>query len=276
MFTQYPDAINIYTDGAMDYDTRQTGGTGFVICFPELSEINDIKESFRRDNQGIHRLEMIAILEGMQELLLWIKKNGIPPMRTSRIVIHTDRMSLTDNELLNPYKIAGWKKNGWKNHEGKPIKDDDLLDQIQKIRIKLGNEAKAKIEVRYIRRKRNKQADKLSKKGKTEGSKNKKIIREPYSKIAKRIYDGPEVDYQSLKIDDEFLIRVYKKNSVQNEYEVLAEFEGGSHHGKKISIYISPEQEKEIHRHHFYNVRIEKVQAHHIRVLPKWDEVSTE
>ena len=190
MYTQYPGAINIFTDGAMDYDTRQTGGTGFIIRFPELSEIPDVQESFRRDHQGIHRLEMIAILESMEELHRWIKKNGVPSMGSSRVVVHTDRFSLSDSELLDPYKIADWKKNGWNNHEGKPINDSDLLDPIQRVRKKLSEQIRGKVEIKFIRRKKNKEADKLSKKGKKEGGKNKKIVYDPQSKISKRIYEG--------------------------------------------------------------------------------------
>ncbi len=271
-----PNVIHIRTDGAMDLDTQQTGGTGFVINFPELYEIPDIQESFRRDKQGIHRLEMIAILEGIEALTKWVKNQGKNSIDCSRVVIHTDRHSLIDNELLNPWKIAGWRKNKWKNHEGKPIKDKDLLDSIDKARKKLSAKIRKRVEIVYVRRKFNKQADKLSKQGKKGEVRSRKIISEKYSKISKRLYDGDEISYKELKAGDPLEVRVYKKDSVQKDYEVSGEISDGDLFGKKIKIYVSILQELELHRHHFYKIVIQDVYKYHVRIRSDFEEVIKE
>lgn len=269
----HPNAINIYTDGAMDRDTAQTGGTGFIVKFPELSSLSSIQESFRRDKQGIHRLEMIAILESMEALIKWIKQNGIDSLNCSRVIIHTDRFSLTDTELLlNPWKIAAWRKNGWRNHEGKPIKDKDLIDKIDKTRKKLRQMISGRVEIVYVRRKYNKQADKLSKEGKKGVVKNPKIINEKNTKVSKRLFDGDEINYKELKVGDQLEVRVYRKDPVQKEYEVSAEITDGEHFGKKIKIYIDFMQEYELHRHHYYKIAIKDVYKHHVRISPDFEE----
>lgn len=271
-----PNAINIYTDGAMDYDTKQTGGTGYVIEFPESYDIPDIQDSFRRDQQGIHRLEMIAILEGMEALIKWIKYNNESYQISSRVIIHTDRIKLTDKELLNAWKISLWRKNNWKNHEGKPIKDKDLLDQIDKTRKKLSDKIKGRVEIIYIRRKYNKQADNLSKQGKKGVIKSRIIISEKHSKVSKRFFDGEEINYNELNVGDELEIRVYKKDSVQKDYEVSAEISDGKYYGKKIKIYVSIIDESKLHRHHYYKIIIKDVYTHHLFIESDFEEVIKE
>ena len=266
--------IEIYTDGAMDYDTKQTGGTGFVIKFPMSVEEADITGSFRRDNQGVHRLEMIAILEAMRSLKRWLKINSAHTRNISGVTIHTDRMSVTDQELLNPWKVAGWRKRGWKNHEGKSIKDKGLIDDIDKERKRLCNEIHGKVEILWLRRKHNKEADKLSKAGKTGAAKNKVIVADKFSKVAQRLFDGDEINYAFLSAGDILEVRVYKKDAVQKDFEVLAEISDGDHFGQRIRIYISFVEETFLHRHHYYRVTVKEVGKRHIKIRPDFEEIN--
>lgn len=267
-------AIAVYTDGAMDRDTKQTGGTGYVIKFPDFVDIPDIEESFRRDGQGIHRLEMIAILEALESLNKWVKKNGELIKNVSGVVIHTDRHSLT--ELLNPWKISGWRRKGWKNHEGKPIKDKDLLDIIDKNRAKLSKMIYGRVEIIYLRRKLNKEADKLSKAGKKGSGKNKIILSKKAQKISKRLFDGEEIKYSDLNVGEYLDVRVYMKDPVQKEFEVIGEVFEGKYFGKKVRIYVSFIDELDIHRQHYYRFAIKEVYRHHIRVMSDFEEIEPE
>lgn len=267
-------AILVFTDGAMDRDPKQTGGTGFVIKFPHFVGLPDVQESFRRDGQGIHRLEMIAILEALDWLNKWLKKNGELVQNVSGVVINTDRHSLT--ELLNPWKISAWRRQGWKNHEGKPIKDSDLLDSIDKSRTKLSKTIRGRIEIKYLRRKHNKEADKLSKRGKIGVEKSKIIIGGKASKISQRLFDGEEIRYSNLSVGDSLEVRVYMKDPVQREFEVVGEISDGEHFGKKIRIYVSFLEELELHRHHYYRFTVKEVLKHHIRVMPDFNEIEAE
>ena len=269
-------AILVFTDGAMDRDSNRTGGTGFVIKFPHFVGIPDIQESSRRDGQGIHRLEMIAILEALEWLNKWLKKNGELIHNVSSVVINTDRISLTETELLNPWKIADWRRMGWENHEGKPIKDHDLLDEIDKNRTKLSKGIRGRVEIKYLRRKHNKEADKLSKLGKKGLAKSRIILGGKESKIAPRLFDGEEIKYSDLSVGDCLDVRVYMKDPVQKQFEVVGEINEGKHLGKKIRIYVSPIEELELHRHHCYRFTVKEVHKYHIRVMPGFKEIEAD
>lgn len=266
--------IEVFTDGAMDRDPRQTGGTGFVIRFPDSIGIPDIQESFRRDGQGIHRLEMVAILEALVSLNKWLKNNSEHVKAVSRVVVNTDRYSLT--ELLNPWKISSWRSKGWKNHEGKPIKDKDLLDKIDKNRKKLSDNIHGRVEIVYLRRKHNREADKLSKLGKRSVQKGRIILSEKRSKISKRLFDGDEIKYSNLVVGEPLNVRIYLKDPVQKEFEVLGEIIKGEHFGMKIRIYVSSMEELDLHRNHCYRFAIKEVHNHHIRVMSAFEEIDPE
>ena len=264
-------AILIFTDGAMDRDTNQTGGTGFVIKFPDCVAVPDIQESFRRDGQGIHRLEMIAILEALDCLNKWLKKNDEQNRNVSGVIINTDRHSLIN--LLDPWAISGWRNKGWKNHEGKPIKDSDLLNKIDKSRTKLSKKIRGRVQINYLRRKHNKQADKLSKLGKKGEGKSRIIVGGKISKISQRLFKGEEIKYSDLEVGDCLDVRVYLKDPVQKEFEVTGEVSDGEQFGKKIKIYVSFIEELDLHRHHYYRFTIKEVRKHHIRVMPDFKEI---
>lgn len=263
-------SIHIRTDGAMNYDSRSSGGTGFVIEFPDSVNLEPLRESFRRDGQGIHRLEMIAIIEGMEELLRFSKNHKNELRQASGVTIHTDRYSLIN--LTNPWNIEAWRKNAWNNYEGKPIKDKDLLDQIDKLRKKISG-LYGRTEIVYERRKRNKEADKLSKKGKEGNVKSRKLVEEKHVKLAPRKFDGPEVTYKELRSGETIDVRVYWKDQVSEEIEIGAEICDGVNLGKTIKIYVHSDKESEFHRHHYYRVTLRNVFRHHVRITPGVEEI---
>lgn len=266
-----PYSITIHCDGAMDYDSNQTGGNGFVIDFPECFEMSSIFRSIRNDGQGIHRLEMISIIESMKELIRIGKNNPGLLRKASGVSIYTDRIRVTDNELTNPYKIQGYRKNNWKNHEDKPIKDKDLLDDIDKTRKKLTQDVGGRVEIIYKREKGNKIADKLSKVGKKIAPLSRSIIRKKNRQVSSRKFDGSGVNYSSIEVDSILAIRVYAWELVQNEYELSAEILDGVNIGKVVKIYVNSEAKKDIHRQHCYKIEVNKVYSHHIKA-GSWEE----
>jgi ribonuclease HI len=261
-----PYAIIIHCDGAMDYDARQTGGNGFIIEFPDSFALEPISESLRNDEQGIHRLEMISILMAMEELLSFGKKNSEVLRRAAGVSIYTDRVSVTDGELLNPWKIQGYRSNRWKTHEGKPVKDKDLLDKIDKTRKKLLKEVGGAVEIKYKRRAKNKIADKLSKAGKKSGTISKRIIAKKNKNVARRKFSGSEIDYSLIQEGETLVVRVYAWEPVQGEFEVSVEIADGKHKGETMKIYVSSTSKMDIHRHHYYEIKIKSVYTHHVHI----------
>jgi ribonuclease HI len=258
-----PHAIKIHCDGAMDYDKNNTGGNGFIIDFPDDFNLNPVEVSLRRDNQGIHQLEMISILEAMDELIRLYKINSLPRC-SSGVIIFTDRFSVPD--LLNPFAIQSYRKNKWKNHEDKPIKDKELIDRIDKTRNKLIQVVGGRVEIYYKRRNENKTANRLSKAGKKTGIRSKKVIRVKSKNITKRLFDGAEIMYSDVKTNDVLYIRVYSWEMVGDMYEITTEAYKGSFKGKKIRIYTEREFKENMHRGHFYKVKVKRSNKHHLLI----------
>ena len=121
-----PYAIYVYCDGAMQYDSKSTGGVGFEIVFPESVELENIQKSFGRyEGANIERLELEGILQGMNGVLDVFQQEREKFRNVQTIIFITDRLSLADSNKTNPYRIRDWRKNKWRNHEGKAIKNID-------------------------------------------------------------------------------------------------------------------------------------------------------
>jgi len=259
-----PYAITIHCDGAMSYDAHQTGGNGFIIEFPESINLHPVTKFFRNDEQGIQRLEMISIFESMKELENFGRKNEGVLRKAGGIVIYTDRFSATDEKLLNPYSISKYRSNGWKTHEGKPVKDKDLLDKIDKMRKKLSRIVGGRIEIKYKKEKQNKTADKLSRLGRKSALHSKSTLLKKIRHVAPRKFDGQEIDYSLIFPGKEFLVHVYSWESVQKQFEVIAEVLEGDFFGKKIKIYS--DGQRNLHRRHYYKIVVGGVYRHHIEI----------
>ena len=136
--TYNPHAIYVYCDGAMDYDSKSSGGIGYEIIFPETVDLENIHESIGRyEGANIERLEYEGIIQGMEATLKLIQSHKEKLRNVNQIIFVTDRYALHDGERTNPYKIKQWRSNKWHNHEGKPIKNSDLLDKLDKTRKKI-------------------------------------------------------------------------------------------------------------------------------------------
>ena len=271
-----PYALYVYCDGAMDYDSKNTGGVGFEIRFPDFIDLEGINKTIGRyERANIERLELEAILQGMNELLKLFKNNREKLKNINTIIFITDRMGLNDKERTSPYKIREWRRNKWHNHEGKAIKNSDLLDKLDKTRKKLTDQAFCSLEIRYGRRKFNKKADKLAKAGKKHA-----IVKENIAlkgtKIGRRKYDNVEVDYGLLKEEEEYLVHVFKKEPVRDQWEIWVDICDGVFVGRKLRIYTDSEIERKIHRHHKYKIRIRNVFAHHVAIYEAIEEVQND
>jgi len=268
-----PYALYVCCDGAMDYDSKNTGGVGFEIIFPDSVGLESIKYSLGKyEGANIERLELEAILQGMKELIKLFKKYNDKLRVIRNIIFTTDRSGLEDK--TNPYRIREWRKNNWHNHEGKAIKNSDLLDKIDKVRKKIADSTFCSIEIKYRRRKFNKTADKLAKDGKDQP-----IVKTSISlkgrKIGRRKYDGIEVDYKFLEEEKEYFVHVFKKEPVLEQWEIWVEICEGDYLGRKLKIYTeaSSEIDSKLHRLHKYKIRTKKVYAHHVTIYETIEEI---
>lgn len=259
-------AIYVRCDAAMNYDSKNTGGIGYVIEFPEDCAIDNI---FRKVGHyvgaNIERLELNALILGMTELLKVYKYRSEDLKAATGIICITDRFSLNDQEKTSPYRIREYRRNKWRNHEGKEIKNSDLLDRVDKLRAKIYRETHLVPRIEYRRRKENKAADVLSKQAKLEPIVNKGLAK-PGLKVGTRKFDGGEVDYQLLESNQNLTVHIFKKERIKSQWEISAEICDGKQLGQKVKIYTDSEIEKELHRRHTYKVLLKQVYMHHVSI----------
>ncbi len=259
-------AIYIFCDASMVYDSNNSGGIGYIIKFPEELNIEPISGSIGiYQGANIERLEMEGLISGIERMIKEYENYREELGNVSQIVVITDRYALQDEIRTSPYKIREWRRNKWKNHEGKPIKNSDLLDKLDKKRKKLSNSSWKKIRIEYRPRKQNKEADKLSKKARKEGLPNASIAIKGI-KIGKRKYDGISINYSKIFVKDELHIHIFKKDPVGDEWEVNAEICSGAHIGKKLKLYCDDVLASKLKRRNEFIVRIKKVNIFHIRI----------
>ncbi|HQG78222.1 MAG TPA: hypothetical protein PLS58_12075 [Bacteroidales bacterium] len=259
-------AIYIHCDGSMIHNTKSSGGIGYVIKFPdefELEDISDYHGTF--ENANIERLELLALIKGMQGFMDWYKKFNLRLTSVTKIILITDRFYLQDEERTSPFKIRDWRKNGGKNHEGKEILNWDLLNTLDKTRTKLNQLTFKPVRIEYQRRKYNKEADKLSKRARKEGTPNKAIAIIGH-KIGKRKYDGQDVIYRNLKPKETIDIHIFRKRPIKNQWQINAEITSGVALGRKIMIITDHELQERLQRGNLYCVKIKAVLTHHIEI----------
>lgn len=261
-----PYALYIKCDGSMNYDAKNTGGIGFEIIFPDSVELENIKESHGRyEGANIERLELEALISGMEYVISLYEKDGEKLSNINTIIFVTDRFRLNDKDGTSPFKIQEWRKNKWCNHEGKEIKNHDLLDKLDKKRKKLADLARSKVFIEYKPRKQNKVADKLAKAGKQFSISDDSIAIKGI-KVGKRKFDGSEINYKSLKEKEEIHIHVFLKTPLNKQWEISSEICETTNFGKKINIYSDDKLASKLQRRHEYKVKIKKVFTHHIQI----------
>ena len=269
-----PYAIYVHCDAAMDYDSKNSGGVGVQIIFPEDINLPDICISIGTyEKANIERLELEAIHRGMLEIIKQFDERKDELIGVRNVIITTDRIKLSDQERTNHFRINEWRRNGWRNHENKAIKNSDLLDLIDKTRKKLIDQSHCSVSINYERRKRNRTADKLAKKGKRIPQIRKDIAKHGM-KIGKREFTGDEIDYRVINPEEEIIIRVYKKEPIGEQWEISAEICFGPFLGKKINLYCDGNLEKLLHRSHKYKVKIYKRFTYHVTIYEDIHEVS--
>jgi ribonuclease HI len=105
------DKIVIYTDGACSGNPGK-GGWGAILMFKE----HEKKISGGLKETTNNQMEIRAVIEALKS----IKK-------PSEIIINTDSKYVMDG--ITKW-INGWKKNGWRTAERKPVKNSELWQEL--------------------------------------------------------------------------------------------------------------------------------------------------
>jgi ribonuclease HI len=269
-----PYAIYVFCDASMDYDSKNTGGIGVVIEFPESVNLESIKKPIGRyEKANIERLELEAIIQGMRSLLDVFQNEREKLAGIGQIVFITDRLTLCDTDRINAYKVKEWRSRGWKTFENKPVKNADLIDEIDKLRIKINKLTRCNVRIQYARSKYNRRADKAAAIGKR-GGLVKRSIQIKGMKIGRRKYSGPDVDYHRVSAGQELIVRVYKKDPLDDAWEISTEICEGELAECRLLVVADSDQESRLHRNHTYLIRVKEVFQYHVKVEDVFDEHS--
>ncbi len=99
--------IEMFTDGACSGNPGP-GGWGVILRAGGTEKEMSGGERATTNN----RMEMMAVIKGLQALT-----------KPSEITLYTDSRYVLDGATK---WILGWKKNGWKTADKKPVKNEDL------------------------------------------------------------------------------------------------------------------------------------------------------
>jgi ribonuclease HI len=114
--------VDIWTDGACSGNPGP-GGWGAILHYAGVEKELSGAAAATTNN----RMELMATIEALNAL-----------KRASKVRLHTDSKYVMDGVTK---WIHGWKKNGWKTADKKPVKNEDLW--------KLLDEANARHEVTW-------------------------------------------------------------------------------------------------------------------------------
>ncbi|MDX6807325.1 ribonuclease HI [Terrihabitans rhizophilus] len=106
--------IQIWTDGACSGNPGP-GGWGAVLELGEVRKELAGGEALTTNN----RMELKAAISALEAL-----------KRPSAVDLHTDSQYLRGGVMG---WIKGWKKNGWKTADRKPVKNQDLWEELDRL-----------------------------------------------------------------------------------------------------------------------------------------------
>lgn len=109
--------VDIWTDGACSGNPGP-GGWGAVMRYGGAEKELSGGEAATTNN----RMELMAAIAALEAL-----------KRSSQVNLHTDSKYVMDGVTK---WIHGWKQNGWKTADKKPVKNDDLWRRLDTARLR--------------------------------------------------------------------------------------------------------------------------------------------
>ena len=130
------------------------------------------------------------------------------------------------------------------------------------------------INIEFRRRKYNKAADKLAKAGKYIGLAKDKLSNKG-EKIGKRKFNGSEIEYKRLNKKEKLHVHIFRKDPVQNEWEIWVEICGEENKGNKLKIYADDLLASKLKRRNEFIVRLKEIYSHHIKIYRTIEKLKT-
>jgi hypothetical protein len=121
----------------------------------------------------------------------------------------------------------------------------------------LSQVSRARVHIEYRARKHNKAADKLAKGGKKDGLLITTLLIKS-EKIGRRKFDGAEIKYNRLLVGQEINVNIFRKEAIQDRWEVWAELCDGENQGQKMKFYVDDVLADKLNRGNQYILKVKK------------------
>lgn len=238
-----PHALKLYVDGSAYRNPGHEGGYSVFAEYPDSFNVESHEVcSGAYGETTNNRMELKACIEAFK-----FARREVERIRINHILVITD----SDYVYSNQQRASYWKKDKWKNREGRPVGNSDLWNEFLSARQKVS----ATLEVRWHKGKESEilnNVDKGAKKAakgikKTDFGFNK-------GKVARTKVKGGGIAMFPAKGQKE-VIRIFKyENKADNEWKVCFELylKSESKFTSKYFAYIHSLEG--IHRHSSYKV----------------------
>jgi ribonuclease HI len=240
-----PHALKIYIDGSALRNPGGAGGLAARIEFPiDWNKPDEplFQEGFQETTNN--RMELLACIRAFE----YMREQG-RQLRVERVQIVTDSKYVHDCFFL----ADKWRKNGWRNFDGKPVENRDLWKRLLSVRAKMT----VRTELKWMLGKKSpilKSVDKAAKVAASQpwetdrGFKGGKVGRSKGgSKRAAPLFPAR---------GQEAVIRIYRSRLVGSDHKIYFEVWDIQSVGivEKASAFASAEIAVDLHRHHSYRV----------------------
>lgn len=242
-----PHALKLYVDGSALENPGGPGGAAGIVEFPEhLSRGNEVifEEGYVETTNN--RMELRACIGALEYVRRAPSSLGI-----SRVLIVTDSLYVNDNHRRAPY----WKKNKWKNLDGKPVENSDLWNEFLLLRPKV----RLITEVQWIKGKSTPLLKEVDRRAKA-AAKHPIHIDRGFrgGKVSRSKTQSRDASSLFQARGQENAINIYRKKMVGRTqekvyFDLLSEV--GDEFVAKYYAYSTPEIANELHRGHCYKVR---------------------
>jgi ribonuclease HI len=248
MIQEDPHALKLYVDGNSYKNPGGAGGFACIARYPEAFNRPDeeiFSEGFHESS--INRMELSACIRALE----WIAEQG-RALGVQRVQLITDS-SYVHKHHKNP---TTWRKQGWRNHLGRPIENSDLWKRY----ISVSSKTSIRVDVFWVKGKKSPILKMVDRAAKAAGKAPSRIDRGFRGGKVGRSKMGGERSSSSLfpASGQIATIHIYRSQMIRKEhhrvtFDVFDPACGNFTH--KCRAYVPEALIGDLHRHHCYQVR---------------------
>jgi ribonuclease HI len=240
-----PHALKIYIDGSAFHNPGGAGGVAAWIEFPidwNMLDEQLFQEGFQETTNN--RMELVACIRAFE----YVRDQG-RDVGVERVQIVTDSQYVRDGYYL----VDRWRKNGWRNLDGRPVENRDLWKRLLTVRSK----GAVKTELTWMLGKKSPILKAVDKSAKSAATQPWRVDRgfKP-GRVAPSKTGTRSAASLFPAAGQEAIIRIYRHRIVGSDhkfyFDVFSQDSGG--YIRKACAFTHAEIALDLHTHHVYRV----------------------